>query len=189
MALSSKNLPRFKHVSQQNVSVNLIDVWTLTLIGLDAPIVRSSSSIIAVDYLTTNIRLECQIDSYPTSTIFWTFNKQLIVNSTKYSIYQNQSSSILIIGQVQSNFDYGFYSCNASNPLGNHSTLIQIRSKGKENRAVENVTAAINTCSVSLVLLFHARIRARNNIDQGLQSSQSTVVALFSFLSLPFSLS
>lgn len=150
------------------------------MICLDAPIVRSLTSIIAVDPLATNIQLQCQIDSHPDAIIFWTYRNQRILNSTKYTIQQNQSSSTLIIRQLQSNFDYGFYSCNASNPLGNHSTLIQIRSKGKENRAVENVSTAISTCSVALVLLFHGQIiGARNNIDQGLQSSETAVAALF----------
>ncbi len=47
------------------------------------------------------------------------------------SIVQNQTSSYLIIQQLQSNFDYGLYTCNASNRLGKNSTTIQLRSKGK----------------------------------------------------------
>jgi len=98
---------------------------------LDAPIVSSPNSILAADLFTSNVKLHCQIDSYPESTIHWAYNNRDIYNSNKYTIINNKTSSYLIIQQIQSNFDYGFYSCNASNRLGKNSTTIQLRSKGK----------------------------------------------------------
>lgn len=92
----------------------------------------SLTPILAEDLFTLNIKLQCDIDSYPESTIIWTFNDRQISNSDKYSIIKNQASSYLIIQQLQSNFDYGIYSCSASNKLGNNSTKIQLRSKGNE---------------------------------------------------------
>jgi len=80
-----------------------------------------------------NTKLQCEIDSYPESTIIWTYNDRQIFNSNKYSIIQNQSSSYLIIQQLQSNFDYGLYTCTAANKLGKNSTTIQLRSKGMIN--------------------------------------------------------
>lgn len=94
--------------------------------------ISSLTSILAVDPYTTNIKLECEIDSYPESTIFWTYNNHEIYNSNKYSIIKNQTKSYLIIQQLQSNLDYGLYTCNASNRLGKNSTIIQLRSKGND---------------------------------------------------------
>jgi len=99
----------------------------------DAPIVNSLTPILACDPFELNTKLECEIDSYPESTITWTYNHQQIFPSNKYSIIQNNTSSYLIIQQLQSNFDYGLYTCNASNRLGRNSTTIQLRSKGKLN--------------------------------------------------------
>lgn len=84
-----------------------------------------------MDLFTLNIKLHCEIDSYPESTITWSYNDRQISYSNKYSIINNQTSSYLIIQQLQSNFDYGFYTCAASNKLGKDSTTIQLRSKGK----------------------------------------------------------
>ena len=133
MEVRLKNLIKLKHESQLNVSererkrrginenVNL----------LDAPIVTSSTPILASDPFSLNTKLQCQIDSYPDSTIVWTYNNRDIFNSNKYSILQNQTTSYLIIQQLQSNFDYGLYTCIATNRLGKNSTTIQLRSKGK----------------------------------------------------------
>jgi hypothetical protein len=98
--------------------------------SLDAPIVSSLTPILASDPFTLNTKLDCEVDSYPESTILWTYNDRQIFNSNKYSIIINKTSSYLIIQQLQSNFDYGLYTCNASNKLGKNSTTIQLRSKG-----------------------------------------------------------
>ncbi|CAF4923188.1 unnamed protein product, partial [Rotaria magnacalcarata] len=95
-----------------------------------APKVRTFDSIVAVDLLTTNVKFQCEIDSYPESIVTWRFNNNnVIFNSNKYSIVQNKSLSYLTIQQIQSNTDYGLYSCNATNNLGYNSTTIQLRSK------------------------------------------------------------
>jgi hypothetical protein len=107
----------------------------LILTSLDAPIVSSLTPILASEPFTLNIKLQCEIDSYPESTIIWTYNDRQIFNSNKYTIIQNQSSSDLIIQQLQSNFDYGLYTCTAANKLGRNSTTIQLRSKGKKNQS------------------------------------------------------
>ncbi|CAF0978283.1 unnamed protein product [Rotaria sordida] len=93
------------------------------------PKISTLYPIIAVDLHTTNIKLQCEIDSYPESIIIWNFNNSVIFNSNKYSLIQNKTISYLIIQQIQSNTDYGLYSCNASNKLGYNSTTIQLRSK------------------------------------------------------------
>ncbi len=95
----------------------------------------SLTPILASEPFTLNIKLQCEIDSYPESTIIWTYNDRQIFNSNKYTIIQNQSSSDLIIQQLQSNFDYGLYTCTAANKLGRNSTTIQLRSKGKKNQS------------------------------------------------------
>lgn len=86
--------------------------------------------IIATDLYADQIELSCQIDSFPEAKVSWKFNDQIISPSDKYSIFQNESDSKLIIKQMQSDLDYGLYSCRAVNKLGEHSTTIQLRSKG-----------------------------------------------------------
>ncbi|CAF0928865.1 unnamed protein product [Rotaria sordida] len=114
------------------------------------PIVTSLTPILALDLFTLNIKLQCDIDSYPESTIIWTYNDRQIFNSNKYSIIKNKTSSYLIIQQLQSNFDYGFYSCNASNKLGKNSTTIQLRSKDiPETPTNVNITS-LTYSSISL---------------------------------------
>ena len=102
----------------------------------DAPIVRPIVSIIAIDPLeTSSVQLQCQIDSYPESIVIWMFQSEPLTNlhSKKYSIRKNGSSlSVLTIESFQSNMDYGSYSCHAQNQLGNHSALIDVRSKGTD---------------------------------------------------------
>lgn len=93
--------------------------------------VSSLTPIVAAESFALNVKLQCEIDSYPQSTIIWTYNDRQISPSNKYSIIENQTSSSLIIQQLQSNFDYGLYICNASNRLGKNSTTIQLRSKGR----------------------------------------------------------
>ena len=88
------------------------------------------NSIVALDLYTKNIKLQCIIDSYPEAKITWIFNNKVVLNSTKYSIIENKTFSYLIIQQIESNIDYGSYSCNASNKLGYNSSTIQLRSKG-----------------------------------------------------------
>ncbi len=95
----------------------------------------SLTPILASEPFTLNTKLQCAVDSYPESTIIWTYNDRQIFESNKYTIVQNQSSSDLIIQQLQSNFDYGLYTCTAANKLGKNSTTIQLRSKGKENQS------------------------------------------------------
>lgn len=102
----------------------------MNLSSLDAPMVSSLTPIVAAESLSLNVKLQCEIDSYPDSTIVWTYNDRQIFNSNKYSIVENPTSSTLIIQQLQSNIDYGLYTCNASNKLGKNSTTIQLRSKG-----------------------------------------------------------
>ena len=98
--------------------------------SLDAPRVSTSTPMIATDVFTSDIPLSCVVDSFPESKIFWKFQDQAIVPSTKYSIAQNKSISQLVIKQISSNADYGSYSCHASNKLGDQSISIQLRSKG-----------------------------------------------------------
>ena len=113
----------------------------IDLSSLDAPMVSSLTPIVAAESFALNVKLQCEIDSYPDSTIVWTYNDRQIFNSNKYSIVENQTSSALIIQQLQSNIDYGLYTCNASNKLGKNSTTIQLRSKGTNE-------------SLSLIIIF-----------------------------------
>ncbi|CAF0846546.1 unnamed protein product [Rotaria sp. Silwood1] len=115
-----------------------------------APIVTSLTPILAIDLFTLNIKLQCDIDSYPESTIIWTYNDRQIFNSNKYSIIKNKTSSYLIIQQLQSDFDYGFYSCNASNKLGKNSTTIQLRSKGVPETPTNVTITSLTYSSISL---------------------------------------
>ncbi|CAF1643331.1 unnamed protein product [Rotaria magnacalcarata] len=115
-----------------------------------APIVTSLTPILAMDLFTLNIKLQCDVDSYPESTIVWTFNDRQIFLSNKYSIIKNKTSSYLIIQQLQSNFDFGFYSCNASNKLGKNSTLIQLRSKDVPETPTNVNTTSLTYSSISL---------------------------------------
>ena len=85
---------------------------------------------IATDLHADRIELSCQIDSFPEAKVVWKFHDQILVPSEKYSIFQNESDSKLIINQMQSDHDYGLYVCHAVNKLGEHSTTIQLRSKG-----------------------------------------------------------
>lgn len=98
----------------------------------DAPKVFTPHPILAEDLSASNIVFQCEIDSNPESTIHWKFNNKILFNSPKYTIVRNHSMSYLILQQIQSTFDYGYYSCNASNKLGYNSTHIQLRSKGNE---------------------------------------------------------
>jgi hypothetical protein len=134
----------------------------------DAPMVRSLASIVAVDLLTLKTKLQCHIDSYPHATIMWTFNSQPIVNSTKYTIVNvGNVSSMLIIEQVQSHVDYGYYTCHAMNQLGNHSALIQVRSKGKNN--CPDVTKL--NCRRNFTKKKRNESRPRNHIDRHVQTN------------------
>ena len=122
------------NVSVQKQNENKNKKGNILFIVLDAPIVSSLTPIIACDSYTQNIKLECEIDSYPESTIVWTYNNHELTNSQKYTIIKNQTLSYLIIHQLQSNIDYGFYTCYASNKLGKNSTIIQLRSKGRQTK-------------------------------------------------------
>ncbi|CAF1149692.1 unnamed protein product [Adineta ricciae] len=93
------------------------------------PKVHAEHAVVAADLQETNIELHCQIDTYPEATVRWKFENRILLNSTKYSILQKNSSSYLILHQIESTIDYGFYSCNATNKLGSNSTNIQLRSK------------------------------------------------------------
>ncbi|CAF1385753.1 unnamed protein product [Adineta steineri] len=115
-----------------------------------APIVNTLTPIIASDPFTLNTKLHCQIDSYPDSTIIWTYNNRQLFQSNKYSILQNKTSSYLIIQQLQSNFDYGLYTCNASNKLGQNSTTIQLRSKDVPETPTNVNITSITYSSISL---------------------------------------
>lgn len=110
----------------------------IDLSSLDAPMISSLTPIVAAESFALNVKLQCEIDSYPDSTIVWIYNDRQIFNSNKYSIVENQTSSALIIQQLQSNIDYGLYACNASNKLGKNSTTIQLRSKGT-NESVSSI--------------------------------------------------
>lgn len=100
---------------------------------LDAPRVRPINRIIAVDpFVSSSIDLQCQIDSYPESTVEWIHRNEIISQSNKKvsSIRQNGSSAVLTLRTLQSNSDYGSYRCHARNHLGNDSAMIDVRSKG-----------------------------------------------------------
>ena len=105
--------------------------------------VSSLTPIVAAEPFALNTKLQCEIDSSPESTIIWTYNDRQISPSNKYSIIQNQTSSDLIIQQLQSNFDYGLYTCNASNKLGKNSTTIQLRSKGRRIDCSSLITSTV----------------------------------------------
>ncbi|UJR25722.1 hypothetical protein I4U23_007074 [Adineta vaga] len=81
------------------------------------PKVYSEHPIIAADLEETNIELHCNIDSYPSATILWKLENKILSNSTKYLISQKNSSSYLILRQIQSNRDYGFYSYVPDSPM------------------------------------------------------------------------
>ncbi|CAF2872012.1 unnamed protein product [Rotaria sp. Silwood2] len=115
-----------------------------------APKVHTLHPIIAADLHTTNIKFQCEIDSYPESIIIWTFNNSVIFNSNKYSIIQNKSVSYLMIQEILSDIDYGLYSCNASNKLGYNSTTIQLRSKGIPESPTDFNITDINYSTISL---------------------------------------
>ncbi|CAF2092548.1 unnamed protein product [Rotaria magnacalcarata] len=116
-----------------------------------APKVRTFDSIVAVDLLTTNVKFQCEIDSYPESIVTWRFNNNnVIFNSNKYSIVQNKSLSYLTIQQIQSNTDYGLYSCNATNNLGYNSTTIQLRSKAIPESPTDLNVTNIDYSAISL---------------------------------------
>ncbi|UJR23196.1 hypothetical protein I4U23_026215 [Adineta vaga] len=115
-----------------------------------APIVHSSIPILASDPFTSNTKLECEIDSYPESNILWTYNNRQIFPSNKYSIIQNKTTSYLIIQQLQSNFDYGLYTCNASNRLGHNSTTIQLRSKDVPETPINVNLTSVTYSTISL---------------------------------------
>jgi len=112
----------------------------------DAPIVRTLTPILAADPFTMNVKIHCQIDAYPSSNTIWSYNNREIFNSNKYSILQNQTSSTLIIQQLQSNFDYGLYTCMASNKLGQNSTTIQLRSKGMKTNSSWQPSIVVFLC-------------------------------------------
>lgn len=120
-----------------------------SLIFSDAPMVSSLTPIVAAESFALNVKLQCEIDSYPQSNIVWTYNDRQISNSNKYSIVENQTSSSLIIQQLQSNVDYGLYTCNASNRLGKNSTTIQLRSKGMhESFSLSSITVVAHDLDV-----------------------------------------
>ncbi len=131
MEVQLKNLIKHKQKLLFNVKKKrFFFIPKANLLFSDPPKVQTSQSIIAIDNLTTSVRFECEIDSNPNSTILWKFNNKILFNSKKYSIIQNKTFSYLILQQIQLNFDYGYYSCNASNKLGYNATTIQLRSKG-----------------------------------------------------------
>ncbi|CAF3337413.1 unnamed protein product [Rotaria sp. Silwood1] len=131
-------------------SIEMLNRTQTRVIVQYAPKVSTLYPIIAVDLHTTNIKFQCDIDSYPDSIIIWTFNNNVIFNSNKYSIIQNKSLSYLIIQQIQSITDYGLYSCNASNKLGYNSTTIQLRSKGVPESPTDLNVTDITYSTISL---------------------------------------
>ena len=123
-------------------------------LDLDVPKVTTLTSIIAIDLYADQIELSCQIDSFPESKVSWKYGDQFILPSEKYTILQNGSNSILIIKQMQSDLDYGLYSCHAVNKLGEHSTTIQLRSKGIIDIHFEQNERTLNDRILILCLLF-----------------------------------
>ncbi|CAF0805722.1 unnamed protein product [Adineta steineri] len=115
-----------------------------------APKVYTIDSIIAADIRETNIKFQCEIDSYPKSEIRWKFQNKFLLNSTKYFMIQNQSLSYLILQQIQSNTDYGIYSCNANNKLGYNSTTIQLRSKDVPDSPTDLNITSISYSTISI---------------------------------------
>jgi hypothetical protein len=122
---------------------------------LDAPKVHTLHPILAADISATNIKFQCEIDSSPESTIMWKFQDKILFNSNKYSIIQNKSLSYLILQQIQSNTDYGIYSCNATNKLGYNSTTIQLRSKGILTYTLTLSLDRISYCVCSFIDHYH----------------------------------
>ena len=133
MEVQLKNSIKHKQKSLFNVrrkKTNERKIFLFNIFISDAPKVSTSDPIIAADSSTIDIKFRCDIDSNPESIVHWRFNKQTLFKSDKYNIIHNKSSSYLILQQIQSTHDYGFYSCNATNKLGYNFTTIQLRSKG-----------------------------------------------------------
>ena len=139
-------------ISSLNQSDRTIDSF---LDHLDAPRVTASSSIIAVDQFTSNVALNCEIDSFPEAKVFWKFNQQDLVPSSRYTIVQNETSSSLIVKQIQSIHDYGIYTCHAINQLADRFVTIQLRSKGRLTYPSLNNVDWVILCSSYCVCSFH----------------------------------
>ncbi|CAF0743366.1 unnamed protein product [Didymodactylos carnosus] len=140
----AKNFLKFSNDSQIEMSNKANIRITIEY----APVVTSLISKIASDPMT-DVIFQCQIDSYPESTINWIFNGTLIgTNTGKYFIIQKRindiSQSNLIVKNVQTPIDYGLYSCSAMNKFGQNSTTIQLRLKD-----IPDVPVQLNVSNIS----------------------------------------
>lgn len=133
----------------------------LTLIYVSPTNEEFSSSVLLIDQMSKEIRLKCRVVVNPFDQIYWMRDERKLVNNHRVHQYvSTYKENYLISELVLKDFnvdDQGFYTCFASNSLGQTSKSMQLLVSSTSS----STTSTTTEISTSTTTSFHSSRRKR----------------------------